>query len=258
MNIKAKKSLGQNFLQDENVLKKIANSIKTNEDDLIIEIGPGKGALTKYLQKKNSFLTCYEIDLRMKEILKKFENEKTQIIIQDFLKANIIEDHQKYNYKDIYVIANIPYYITTPIIKHILNQEKIKSMTLLVQKEVAERFTAKPKSKAYGSLTVYLNYFNVTYLFDVSRSAFYPVPNVESAVVKFERKNEKSNLKNEEVFFKLINDSFKMKRKTLKNNLKGYEWDKIKNVLEENNLNENVRAEELSLEIFEEIANILS
>ena len=259
MNIKAKKSLGQNFLQDENVLKKIANSIKTNEDDLIIEIGPGKGALTKYLQKKNSFLTCYEIDLRMKEILKKFENEKTQIIIQDFLKANIIEDHQKYNYKDIYVIANIPYYITTPIIKHILNKEKIKSMTLLVQKEVAERFTAKPKSKAYGSLTVYLNYyFNVTYLFDVSRSAFYPVPNVESAVVKFERKNEKSNLKNEEVFFKLINDSFKMKRKTLKNNLKGYEWDKIKNVLEENNLNENVRAEELSLEIFEEIANILS
>lgn len=259
MNIKAKKSLGQNFLQDENVLKKIANSIKTNEDDLIIEIGPGKGALTKYLQKKNTFLTCYEIDLRMKEILKKFENEKTQIIIQDFLKANIIEDHQKYNYKDIYVIANIPYYITTPIIKHILNQEKIKSMTLLVQKEVAERFTAKPKSKAYGSLTVYLNYyFNVTYLFDVSRSAFYPVPNVESAVVKFERKNEKSNLKNEEVFFKLINDSFKMKRKTLKNNLKGYEWDKIKNVLEENNLNENVRAEELSLEIFEEIANILS
>ena len=259
MNIKAKKSLGQNFLQDENVLKKIANSIKTNEDDLIIEIGPGKGALTKYLQKKNSFLTCYEIDLRMKEILKKFENEKTQIIIQDFLKANIIEDNQKYNYKDIYVIANIPYYITTPIIKHILNQEKIKSMTLLVQKEVAERFTAKPKSKAYGSLTVYLNYyFNVTYLFDVSRSAFYPVPNVESAVVKFERKNEKSNLKNEEVFFKLINDSFKMKRKTLKNNLKGYEWDKIKNVLEENNLNENVRAEELSLEIFEEIANILS
>lgn len=259
MNIKAKKSLGQNFLQDENVLKKIANSIKTNEDDLIIEIGPGKGALTKYLQKKNSFLTCYEIDLRMKEILKKFENEKTQIIFQDFLKANIIEDHQKYNYKDIYVIANIPYYITTPIIKHILNQEKIKSMTLLVQKEVAERFTAKPKSKAYGSLTVYLNYyFNVTYLFDVSRSAFYPVPNVESAVVKFERKNEKSNLKNEEVFFKLINDSFKMKRKTLKNNLKGYELDKIKNVLEENNLNENVRAEELSLEIFEKIANILS
>ena len=259
MNIKAKKSLGQNFLQDETVLKEIANSIKTDEDDLIIEIGPGKGALTKYLQKKNSFLTCYEIDLRMKEILKKFENEKTQIIFQDFLKTNIIEDCQKYNYKNIYVIANIPYCITTPIIKHILNIEKIKSMTLLVQKEVAERFTANPKSKAYGSLTVYLNYyFNITYLFDVSRTAFYPIPNVESAVVKFERKNEKPNLKNEKVFFNLINDSFKMKRKTLKNNLKGYKWDKIKEVLEENNLNENVRAEELSLKVFEEIANILS
>ena len=259
MNIKAKKSLGQNFLKDENILKKIADSIKTNEEDLIIEIGPGTGALTKYLQAKNSFLICYEIDLRMKEILKAYENEKTKVIFKDFLTADIYEDGTNFDYQNIYVIANIPYYITTPIIKHLLNLTTIKSITLLVQKEVAERFSAKPKSKAYGSLTVYLNYyFNITNLFDVRRTSFYPIPNVDSSVVKFERKKETLNIKNEKLFFKLINDSFKMKRKTLKNNLKEYDWSKIKKVLEKNHLEENVRAEELSLEIFEQIANILS
>ena len=259
MEIKAKKSLGQNFLQDENILKKIANSIKTNKNDLIIEIGPGKGALTKYLKEKESYLICYEIDERLKEILKKHEDNKTKIIFKDFLQANILEDSKNFNYENIYIIANIPYYITTPIIKHIINLDKLESMTLLVQKEVAERFTAIPKTKAYGSLTVYLNYyFHINYLFDVSRFAFNPVPKVESAVINFKRKKEKLDVKNEELFFKLINDSFKMKRKTLKNNLKEYNWTKIKTILEKRNLNESVRAEELSIEIFVEIANALS
>ena len=259
MEIKAKKSLGQNFLQDENILKKIANSIKTNKNDLIIEIGPGKGALTKYLKEKESYLICYEIDERLKEILKKHEGNKTKIIFKDFLQANILEDSKNFNYENIYIIANIPYYITTPIIKHIINLDKLESMTLLVQKEVAERFTAIPKTKAYGSLTVYLNYyFHINYLFDVSRFAFNPVPKVESAVINFKRKKEKLDVKNEELFFKLINDSFKMKRKTLKNNLKEYDWNKIKKILEKNNLNENIRAEELSLEVFKDLANTLA
>lgn len=259
MEIKAKKSLGQNFLQDENILKKIANSIKTNKNDLIIEIGPGKGALTKYLKEKESYLICYEIDERLKEILKKHEDNKAKIIFKDFLQANILEDSKNFNYENIYIIANIPYYITTPIIKHIINLDKLESMTLLVQKEVAERFTAIPKTKAYGSLTVYLNYyFHINYLFDVSRFAFNPVPKVESAVINFKRKKEKLDVKNEELFFKLINDSFKMKRKTLKNNLKEYDWNKIKKILEKNNLNENIRAEELSLEVFKDLANTLA
>ena len=259
MKIKAKKSLGQNFLQDENILKQIAKSITTNKNDLIIEIGPGKGALTKYLKRKNSFLICYEIDTRLKPILSKYEDNLTKMIYKDFLQANIIEDSKHFTYENIYIMANIPYYITTPIIKHIINLDKLKSMTLLVQKEVAERFTAKPKTKAYGSLTVYLNYyFNIHYLFEVSRFAFNPVPKVESAVINFERKEEKPKVKNEELFFKLINDSFKMKRKTLKNNLKDYDWSKIKIVLEKNNLKENIRAEELSLEVFIELANTLS
>ena len=259
MEIKAKKSLGQNFLQDENILKNIANSITTKTNDLIIEIGPGKGALTKYLKDKNSFLICYEIDERMKEILKKLENKKTKIIFNDFLQADIINDSQEFAYENIYIIANIPYYITTPIIKKVIKQEKLKSMTLLVQKEVAERLSAKPGSKSYGSLTVYLNYyFNINYLFNVSKYAFNPIPKVESAVVNFERIKNKISVKNEELFFKLINDSFKMKRKTLKNNLKEYNWTKIKTILEKRNLNESVRAEELSIEIFVEIANALS
>lgn len=259
MEIKAKKSLGQNFLQDENILKNIANSITTKTNDLIIEIGPGKGALTKYLKDKNSFLICYEIDERMKEILKKLEDNKTKIIFNDFLQADIINDSQEFAYENIYIIANIPYYITTPIIKKVIKQEKLKSMTLLIQKEVAERLSAKPGSKSYGSLTVYLNYyFNINYLFNVSKYAFNPIPKVESAVVNFERIKNKISVKNEELFFKLINDSFKMKRKTLKNNLKEYNWTKIKTILEKRNLNESVRAEELSIEIFVEIANALS
>ena len=259
MDIKAKKSLGQNFLQDELVLKNIAGSINTTKNDLIIEIGPGMGALTKYLKEKKSFLICYEIDTRLKSFLKPFEDEKTKIIYQDFLKSNISLDSKDFNYENCYIIANIPYYITTPIIKHIINLEKLKSMTLLVQKEVAQRLCAIPRNKAYGSLTVYLNYyFNIKYLFDVPRFAFNPIPKVDSAVINFEKKKEKQTVKNEELFFKLINDSFKMKRKTLKNNLKDYDWNKIKTILEQNNLNDNVRAEQLSLDLFIQIANSLS
>ena len=259
MEIKAKKSLGQNFLQDETILQNIANSVYTNTSDLIIEIGPGKGALTKYLKKKGSFLICYELDERLKDLLKKYEDNKTKIIFKDFLKANILEDSKNFNYENIYIIANIPYYITTPIIKHIINLEQLKSMTLLVQEEVARRICALPGSKSYGSLTVYLNYyFQIKYLFKVSKFAFNPVPKVESAVINFERKKEKSKVKSEELFFKLINDSFKMKRKTLKNNLKNYNWNKIKEVLNEKNLPEDIRAENLSLENFAAIANHLS
>lgn len=255
-NIPAKKSLGQNFLQDETILANIANSISTNPSDLIIEIGPGKGALTKYLSQKNSYLICYEIDTRLETILKQFQNSKTTILFQDFLTSNITKNIEIFPYENIYIIANIPYYITTPIIKKALTIPKLTSMTLLVQKEVANRFCAKPGSKDYGSLTVYLNYyFNISFLFNVKNTAFNPIPKVQSAVVNFTKKEQNPYLKNEEIFFKLINDSFKMKRKTLKNNLQNYNWPKIKEILLQNNLNEQVRAEEIPIEVFIEIAN---
>jgi len=259
MDIKAKKSLGQNFLQDENILKKISNSIETNDNDLIIEIGPGKGALTKHLFNKNSYLLCYEIDTRMEPVLSKFKNAKTNIIFKDFLKTNIEEDIKNINYNNIYIIANIPYYITTPIVKHVINLKNLKSMTLLVQKEVAKRFSAKPNSKEYGSITVYLNYyFNINYLFDVKNTCFRPIPKVDSAVINFTKKDTNYNLKDENLFFKLVEDSFKMKRKTLKNNLTNYKWSLILEILTKYNLPENVRAEQIPLEIFIDIANNLT
>ena len=259
MEIKAKKSLGQNFLTDEFILKKISKSITTTPNDLIIEIGPGKGALTKYLVNKNSYLVCFEIDTRMKDILKKYENNQTKIIYQDILESNILEDINNIKYNNIYIIANIPYYITTPIIKKVMELPKLESMTLLVQKEVGERLSSKPGNKNYGSLTVYLNYyFNIEYLFTVKNSCFEPVPKVDSAVINFKRKNKHQNVKNEKILFKLIEDSFRLKRKTLKNNLKEYNWHKIIEVLQKNNLSENTRAEEISLEIFIDIANNIS
>lgn len=256
--IPAKKSLGQNFLQNENILKKIAESCSTNESDIIIEIGPGKGALTKHLIKKNSYLICYEIDERMKPILDKFNNNKTKIIYQDFLKSDLKNDLKNLKYENIYIIANIPYYITTPIIKHVINTPKLKTMTLLVQKEVAKRLSAKPGSKDYGSLTVFLNYyFNISYLFDVKNTCFIPIPKVDSAVIQFTTKKIKPCLKNEEFFFQLVEDAFKMKRKTLKNNLKSYDWAKIEEVLINHKLSTLIRAEQIPLELYIEIANFL-
>ena len=248
--ISAKKSLGQNFLKDENILNKIANSIKTN-DDLIIEIGPGMGALTKKLINKNSYVLAYEIDERTKEYLLPLENDKTRIIYEDFLKTNIKEDIKDIKYNKLYIIANIPYYITTPIIEHIIESEiPVEEMVLLVQKEVAERFSALPKTKDYGSLTVYLNYyFEIKKLFDVKNTCFSPVPKVDSAVVKFTRKENNYDIDNKE-FSKFIKECFSMKRKTLKNNLKNYNFEKIKEILLENGYSESARAEEIDLETF--------
>ena len=251
--LKAKKSLGQNFLKDDNILNKIADSIETN-NDLIIEIGPGMGALTKKLINKNSYVLAYEIDERTKDYLLPLENDKTKIIYKDFLETNIKEDIKDIRYTNIYIIANIPYYITTPIIEHIIESNiDVESMVLLVQKEVAERFSAKPKSKDYGSLTVYLNYyFEVKKLFDVKKTCFSPVPKVDSAVIKFTKKDNNYNIDSKK-FSKFIKECFSMKRKTLKNNLKNYDFEMIKGILEDHNYLESVRAEEIDLETFIEI-----
>lgn len=255
--LSAKKSLGQNFLKDNNVLNMIADSIKT-KDDLIIEIGPGMGALTKKLINKDSYVIAYEIDERTKEYLLPLENEKTKIIYKDFLKTNIKEDIKDIEYNNLYVIANIPYYITTPIIEHIISENiNVSAMTLLVQKEVAERFSAKPKTKEYGAITVYLNYFfEVEKLFNVKNTCFSPAPKVDSAVVKFTKKENIYDVDNKK-FFKFITECFSQKRKTLKNNLRNYDWNKVKEILDKHDILESCRAEELTLDIFIEIYKIL-
>lgn len=254
-----KKKYGQNFLNDKNILNKIANVANTNPNDLIIEIGPGAGALTEELIKKSQVL-AYEIDNDLEELLRnKFKNNNFELIIDDFLKHDIKKDLESKKYEDLYIIANLPYYITTPIINKIIDDKlNVKKMVLMVQKEVGERFTASVGTKEYSSITVFLNYyFEVKKEFVVSKNSFYPRPNVDSIIVSFTRKEKEKRIKNEEQFFKLIRDSFVQKRKTLKNNLKDYDFSKVEQILLKNNLKLDVRAENIPYEVFIDISNNL-
>jgi len=257
-NIKAKKSLGQNFLVDNNIINKINSSINATPKDLIIEIGPGMGALTTVLKQKNAKIICYEIDTDMMPYLNKLVDEKTKVIYQDILESNIKKDIENIAYENLYIVGNLPYYITTSIIKYIIGLElNVEEMVFMVQEEVADRFSSLPNNKDYGSITLFLKYyFNVEKLFKVSKNSFNPVPKVESAIIKFTKRLNKLEV-HKEKYFQLINDSFKMKRKTLKNNLNNYNFDEIKKVLNKYALSETVRAEELSEEVFAEISKMV-
>lgn len=256
--MKAKKSLGQNFLIDKSIINKISDNIPAKDNDLIIEIGPGMGALTKELKKKNSKIICYEIDTDLKQYLNILEDDNTKIIYKDILESDIKNDIENITYDKLFIVGNLPYYITTPIIKYLINLDlNIHEMIFMVQEEVADRFTAKSHNKEYGSITLYLKYyFNVEKLFKVSKKCFNPIPKVESAIISFKKRIDTPNV-DKDKYFTLINDSFKMKRKTLKNNLINYNFEKIKEVLCKYNLNENARAEELEEEVFVNIVNNL-
>lgn len=258
-NFNFKKKFGQNFIIDENIIESALSSIEIDKDTLVIEIGPGAGSLTYKLAKYASKVLCYEIDESLKDILNKNlqEFDNIEIIFDDFLKRDVLKDIEGEKYNKLYVVANLPYYITTPIIvKFIEDKMPVDKIVVMVQKEVGDRFKASPKTKDYGSLTVYLNYyFNVRKIMNVSRNVFLPKPNVDSIIVEFKRKESLLPLKNEDVFFKLVRDSFKQKRKTLKNNLNGYDLEKVEEVLKKHSYSLSTRAEELPLEVFVEIAN---
>lgn len=258
-NFNFKKKFGQNFIVDENIINNIINKSNIDKETLVIEIGPGAGSLTSELGKVAKNVIAYEIDKTLKPILEKNIQSNTEIIYEDFLKRNISEDLKKYNYKKIYVVANLPYYITTPIIiKLIEDKLNIDKIVVMVQKEVGDRFKAKPNTKEYNSLSIFLNYYyTVEKLLDVSKNVFIPKPNVDSIVVSLTKKGNKIKVDNEKLFFKLVRDSFKQKRKTLKNNLKGYNLKKIEEILKKHNLDLTIRAEALPIEIFAEIANNL-
>ncbi len=257
-NFKFKKKFGQNFIVDENVIKKIISKSEIDNETLVIEIGPGAGSLTSELGKIARNVIAYEIDESIKPVLEKNIHNNTKVIYDDFLKRDIKNDIKDYEYKKLYVVANLPYYITTPIIiKLIEDKLNIDKIVVMVQKEVGNRFKAKPGTKEYNSLSIYLNYYyNIEKILDISRNVFIPKPNVDSIVVCFTKK-EKLPLKNEDNFFKLIRDSFKQKRKTLRNNLKEYDLSKIEEILNRHNLDLSVRAEALPIEIFIEISNNL-
>ena len=253
-----KKKFGQNFIIDENIIDTIINKAKIDKNTLVLEIGPGAGALTYKLASTAKNVLTYEIDVTLKEILKNNLQEfnNVDIIYEDFLKADVVKQIKKYNFEKLYVVANLPYYITTPIlIKIIEDKIAVDKIVVMVQKEVGDRFKAKPNSKDYSSLSVYLNYyFNTKKLLDVSRNVFMPKPNVDSIVVEFSKK-ERLPLKDEQLFFKLVRDAFKQKRKNLKNNLKNYDLNKIEEILKKYNFDLTVRAEQLDIDIFIDIAN---
>ena len=260
-NFNFKKSFGQNFIVDKNIIDNIIKFSLVDKDTMVIEIGPGAGSLTTALAASSKSVLCYEIDDSLKDVLsdslKNFDN--VDIIYQDFLKANVSETLKKYNYDKLYVIANLPYYITTPIITKIIEDKlNVDKIVIMVQKEVGDRLKAQPGSKDYNSLSLYISYyFNVKKLMDVSRNVFLPKPNVDSIVIELSKKENKYKLKNENVFFKLVRDSFVQKRKTLRNNLKAYDLNIIEKVLNKYGYDLSVRAENLSIDIFVDIANNL-
>lgn len=256
-----KKKFGQNFIIDENIINNIINVSSLDKETLVIEIGPGAGSLTNKLAQKAGFVLCYEIDTTLEMILNENlkEYNNVNIIFKDFLKEDVNEELKKYKYSKICVVANLPYYITTPIIMKIIDDKiPVDKMVIMVQKEVGDRLKAKPNSKDYGSLSVFLNYyFDITKALDVSKNVFIPRPNVDSVVVTLSKKNEKIYCNNEEVLFKLIRDAFTQKRKNLRNNLRDYDLNKIEEVLSKYGFDLTVRAEQLSLEIYIDIANNL-
>lgn len=258
-NFNFKKKFGQNFIIDQNLIDNIVELTSIDKDILVIEVGPGAGSLTYKLCKKAKNVICYEIDTTLKDILetnlKEFDNY--EVIYNDFLKSNINENIKKYEYKKLYLVANLPYYITTPILTKLIEDNiNIDKIVVMVQKEVGNRFAAKVGTKDYNSLSIFLNYhFNVKKILDVSRNVFIPKPNVDSIVVEFTKKESKLLLKNDIFFFKLVKDSFMWKRKTIKNNLKNYNLDCILEVLKKYNLDLNVRAEQIPIEVYVDIAN---
>lgn len=260
----AKKKFGQNFLIDDNILDEISASACINDDELIIEIGPGLGNLTSYLLKKSRYVLLVEIDNNMIEILNdRFkENANYSLINEDILKIDLdekiskIEEDLNFSFKKVKVVANLPYYITTPILFKLLQDSKrVDEIVVMVQKEVADRMVASPKSKDYGILSVMIKYLaDAKIIIKVPKEAFIPSPNVTSSVIKLV-KNKKYECDDEEKLFELIHHAFAQRRKKMINSLESSKFlnldkKRIKDAFNKVNLNENVRAEELSIEEF--------
>ena len=266
-NIKANKNLGQNFLINEEVVTNIVDCSNIDKQDLVIEIGPGLGTLTKYLLEKAGKVICIELDTKMLQILKdRFSlYNNFELINNDVLKVdlkNIIEKEKAEG--KIKIVANLPYYITTPIIMKLLEEElELESITVMIQKEVADRLIAIPGEKNTGAITYAVYYYATSEaIMEVPNSSFIPEPAVTSKVIKLNiRKEPIVTPKNKEKMFKVIKCAFMQKRKTLLNSLTNNKIFENKNqgieLLKSLQINENIRPEELTLEQFEKISDNL-
>ena len=265
-NITANKSYGQNFLIDEYVVENIVDKAEVNKEDLIIEIGPGLGTLTSLLLEKAGKVICVELDPKMINILNdRFSlYENFELINNDILKVNLKElINNNSNFKNVKVVANLPYYITTPIIMKLLEDKlNLKSITVMVQKEVAERLAEQPGGKETGTITYSINYYtDPSIILDVSNECFVPSPKVDSAVIQLLVLDKpKIQVIDEALFFKVIKSAFLQKRKTLINSLSNSgiaDKNFLENMLNKLDINPKIRAEQLTLEQFGEISDYI-
>lgn len=259
INFDFKKSLGQNFLHDENIIDKIVCNAMIDKDTLVIEVGPGAGALSKKTIPLAGYGLLYEIDTRLEKILDKelSGNDNYKIIFNDVLAQNIANDIKDLNYKKVYVVANLPYYITTPIMTKFIEEIEPDKIVVMIQDEVADRLSAKPGNRDYGMISVYLgSRYNVKKLFRVSRNCFKPAPNVDSAVISLDKHNN-FEIIDKKLFDRFIKDAFQYKRKNLRNNLKGYDFNKVNEVLEKYHYSLNDRAEMIPVNVYVDVVNNL-
>lgn len=269
-NIKANKNLGQNFLINEEVVKTIVNCSQISRDDLVIEIGPGLGTLTKFLLEEAGKVVCIELDTKMLTILEdRFSlYNNFELINNDVLKVDLKElirsEKENKNIKNVKIVANLPYYITTPIIMKLLEEElELESITVMIQKEVADRLIANPGQKNTGAITYSVYYYATSEaILEVPNNSFIPEPEVTSKVIKLNIRNKKIvNPQDKEKMFKIIKYAFTQKRKTLINSLSNTKIFENKKqgekILEALNINQNARPEELTLEEFAKISDNL-
>jgi 16S rRNA (adenine1518-N6/adenine1519-N6)-dimethyltransferase len=265
-----KKSLGQNFLIDTNILRRIVEHANLNENTGAIEIGPGIGALTEQLARSSKKVVAFEIDQRLLPILKDTLSpySNTEIIHQDILKADVkaIMEEKFQDVEDVMVVANLPYYVTTPIIMKFLEEKlPIKGIVCMLQKEVADRISSGPGTKDYGSLSIAVQYYTeAETVMTVPRTVFVPQPNVDSAVIRLTvRKTPLVNPISEKFFFQVIKASFAQRRKTISNNLlnqlpNGKEKkEEILSALSKAHIEPSRRGETLSIEEFSRLSDEL-
>lgn len=265
-----KKSLGQNFLIDVNILENIISHAGVTESSGVIEVGPGIGALTEQLLRHSKNVVAYEIDRRLlpvlRDTLSSYEN--LTLIHQDILEVNVKETIAENFTPDqpIHIVANLPYYITTPILMKLLQEHlPVESLTIMIQKEVAERMAASPNSKSYGSLSIAVQYYTeATVVMNVPKTVFMPQPNVDSSVLHLKVRSEPAvQVDDEKLFFELIRASFAQRRKTLLNNLsrhyeERYGKEEISQLLETIDIDGKRRGESLAIEEFAQLANAFS
>lgn len=267
-NFSFSKSLGQNFLIDQNILNKIVSGSGINENTNVLEVGPGAGTLTRELCLKAKKVTAVEIDKALipilNDVMSDFDN--FNLINSDILELNINElIKNEFDNESFTVVANLPYYITTPIIMNFLESElPVNSMTLMIQKEVAARILAEPGTKDYGALSVAVQFYaEPGIICSASPHCFTPQPKVTSTVVNLKLYDKpKYDVKNKEQFFKIVKSIFSQRRKTLVNSLSGSPYldlskDKIIDVLKQMELNEKVRGEKLNIKQIAELSNII-